>query len=97
MGYRLTQPLAEANEIPARLSAGALHICGFQALVTGNDFKDYGFAFGQRLVSVAENGGMMHEDIPARILSNEAKAHFIVKPLNFATSHIRPDLRDGEK
>src|SRR5688572_17152572 len=39
------------------------------------------------LESFALDAGMMHEDVLACVLSNEAKALFIIEPLDLATRH----------
>jgi hypothetical protein len=78
---------------------GALDVLRLQTPIAGHGFKDHGFTFVQGLVTAAKDGSVMHEDILPRVLDNEAKTLFIVKPLYFATCHSCsvPELRGTPK
>jgi hypothetical protein len=65
----------------------ALDVLRLQAFFAGHGFKGRNFAFVQGFVTRAEDGGMMHKDIPPGIVGDEAETLLIVKPLYFATGH----------
>jgi hypothetical protein len=72
-----------------------LDVLRLQTPIAGHGFKGDGLALIQRLVTASKDGGMVHKDILSRVLNDESKTLFVVKPFNFATCHSCsiPDLR----
>src|SRR5207244_8851917 len=81
-----------SDGIGARISSdllllGALDVLGLQAFGAFDNFEVHNFPFVQGFEPLSLNGGVMHEDILAGILGDEAKPFLIVEPLDFTTGH----------
>jgi len=70
-----------------RLRLGALDVLGLQAFGAFDNFKVNDFPFVQGFEALTLNRGVMHENILAGILGDEAKPFFIIEPLDFTTGH----------
>jgi len=66
----------------------ALDIMGFQPFFAGDDLEGNLVAFIQGFESLTRDGRVVHEDILAGILGDEAEPFFVVEPLDFAAGHI---------
>jgi len=65
----------------------ALNVFGFGTFIAGNDVKRHFISFVQGLETLADDGGVVNEDVLAWILCYEAEAFFVVPPFNFAAGH----------
>src|SRR5689334_21040755 len=74
---------------------GLADVRRLQPLRATGDVEFERLALGERLESVALDGGEVHEHILAVRLRNEAKALRFVEPLHGATSHLKLLLYPG--
>jgi hypothetical protein len=65
----------------------ALDVFSYQTFFAGDDLEGNFVAFVQGFESLTRYGRMMHEDILARTLGDEAEAFFVIEPFDFAASH----------
>jgi hypothetical protein len=84
-GVQTSRPITAGSQSHPYLSP--LHLLGFGTLLASDDFKYHFVTFAQSLEPFAKDGGMMHEYVLSRFLSDEAQALFVVPPLHFAFSH----------
>jgi hypothetical protein len=77
-----------AGEAPALHRIHTLNILGFQPLVAGDHLKRDFVTFVEGFESRADNGRVMDENVLPGTLGDEPKPFFVIKPLNFAASHI---------
>lgn len=73
----------------------SLDVLGFESFITGDDFEANFFPFIQCLEALSGNLRMMHKDILAGILGNEAKPFFVIEPFYLTTGHNFSLLRFG--
>ena len=64
-----------------------MNVLCFEPFGSFNHFELDHFAFLQGFETLAENGGVMNEDILAAILNDEAKTLLVIEPFYFAASH----------
>ena len=64
-----------------------MHFVGFRSLVAVHELVADGFPFLERFVTVAQDAGMVNENILPCILQDESKSPFVVEPLHFSAGH----------
>jgi hypothetical protein len=68
----------------------ALDVLGLGSLFPSHNVENNLFALVQRLETSPRNRRMMHKDIRAALLHDEAEPVPVIKPFYFATGHSMP-------
>ena len=77
----------EGLDANSGLRTRALDIHSFGAFLPIHEFKIDQFTFMKSLIAFALDARMVDKNILSGFLGNEAKAPFIIKPLDLATRH----------
>jgi hypothetical protein len=72
---------------PVQALLSALNVLRFQSFVAGDHFKSDHLTLVQSFETAAHNGRVVHKDVLPGVLGDKAKPFFVIKPLNFTTSH----------
>jgi hypothetical protein len=86
--------LAKTRATGLRRARGqALNVLGLGTFGAGHNFETDHFALIQGLKPIPDNRRVMHEDIRAGFLDDEAKPMLVIEPFYFATGHNFPLLK----